>query len=844
MNRRPALICIVSLFASLALAQRSDLSGLKFCIDPGHGGYSSDDRNVQPDPGVNFWESESNFEKALLLRQLLWQQGATVILTRTSNDTTYPDGNDEPSLTARWQLANANNVDWFHSIHSNASGLAANTSINYTLLLVKEDIPTLTAAFPQDVTMSNLIGPAIQGMLRTTGTSTWLDYAFYGGPAGGYNLGVLSGLLMPGELSEGSFHDFYPECRRLLNNDYHKMEAYAIRNGFMQYFGVPADPRGIIAGIQTDIAGGAPVNHARVRLLAPDRVYTGDAFKNGFYMFDSLAPGSYTVRFETPGYMTDSVAVVVGTGATVFVDRTLASTGFPVVVSTNPVNGDTAVNPKSALAISFSAPMDTASVRAAFSIAPAAAGSLSWDPGKSVLTFTPVVPLSSPVNFTVKVDTNARSASGRPIDGTGVGGPGHPFVLGFRTKTIRLNPPAILSRFPDSAVTVATGYATVNVTFDEPLNPATVTTGNFRVGKIGGLPSLARTVMYAGTPVRGGVNIFFTGGLEPGASYTVSVSGVGDMTGNVIPVTSPIIWSFSVQPQSRVSATIDSFNTAPVHWKQPLTALYTTGVDTASFDSIGSPAFPALAGDPVAGILRYAWDTAASSWLLRAPLDTLAPQRSFFFQKLGTVLGVFLYNEYDLGQFRFGVEDSVDIYPGGRPQNHKVSRWYPLNWVGWRLVEWDLANDSAGSWLGSPVLGGQMRFDAFQFRYIPGMSAPSGFVLVDLLQVARTVVVSVPPPAPAVPAAYALSQNYPNPFNPSTVIAYRVPAGVRVSLKVYDLLGQEVARLVDGQVPAGAHTVVWNASSFGSGVYFVRMIASDAAGGIRFVRTTKTELLR
>ncbi len=844
MSRRLPLTCIVVLSASLAVAQRSDLSGLKFCIDPGHGGYSSDDRNVQPDPGVNFWESESNFEKALLLRELLWRQGATVILTRTSNDTTYPDGNDEPSLTARWQLANANNVDWFHSIHSNASGLADNTSINYTLMLVKEDIPTRTAAFPQDVTMSNLIGPAIQGMLRTSSTSTWLDYTFYGGPAGGYNLGVLSGLLMPGELSEGSFHDFYPECRRLLNNDYHKMEAYAIRNAFMQYFGVPADPRGIIAGIQTDVAGGAPVNNTRVRLLPSGRVYGGDAFKNGFFMFDSLAPGSYTVRFETPGYRTDSIAVVVGTGATVFVDRTLASTGFPVVLSTSPVNGDTSVDPRTAVGIHFSAPMDTASVRAAFSIAPAVTGSLSWDPDNTILTFTPVAPFPFPVNFTVKVDTNARSASGQPVDGTGVGTPGHPFILGFRTKIVRLNPPVILSRFPDSAMTVATPYTTVNITFDEPLNPATVTTANFRIGQIGGLPSLARTVMYIGTPSRSGVNIFVTGGLEPGASYTVSVSGAKDMTGNIIPGTSPLVWSFSVQPLSRITTTIDSFNTRPVQWRQPMTAPYTTGVDTASFDSIESTAFPALAGDPVAGLLRYAWDTAASSWLLRVPLDTLAPERSILFQKQGTVLEAFVYNEGDLSQFRFGIEDSVDIYPGGRPQNHKVSRWYPLDWVGWRLVEWDLANDSVGSWLGAPNLGGQMRFDAFQFRYLPGVSARSGLVLVDQLQLLRSVIVSVPPPAPAIPAEYALSQNYPNPFNPSTVIAYRVPAGVRVSLRVYDLLGQEVASLVDGQVAAGSHSAVWNAASFGSGVYFVRMIASDAGGGIRFVRTTKIELLK
>jgi len=572
MNRRFALACITALCTSVSIAQRADLTGLKFCIDPGHGGFSSDDRNVVPDPGVNFWESESNFEKALLLRQLLWQKGATVILTRTSNDTLYPDGNDEPSLTARWQLANANNVDWFHSIHSNASGLANNTSVNYTLMLVKENIPTRTAAFPQAVTMSNLIGPAIQGNLRTSSTSTWLDYTFYGGPGVGYNLGVLSGLLMPGELSEGSFHDFLPECRRLLNNSYHKMEAYAIRNAFMQYFGVPADPAGIIAGIQTDLAGGSPLNFTRVRLLPLNRVYTGDSFRNGFYMFDSLAAGQYTVRFETPGYRTDSVQVAVGAGATLFADRMLESTGFPTIVSASPANNDTSVVPTLPVTIGFSTRMDTATVRAAFSITPPVTGTLGWDPNNTLLIFTPAAHFPLLTSITVKIDTGARSQSGALLDGTGIGTPGNPFLLHFRTKLIRIDPPKVITRFPDSAMTVATRFHTVNITFDEPLNPATVTTGNFRIGKIGGLPSLARTLQYTETPSRGGVNIYVTAGLESGASYALSVSGVKDMTGNMMPNTSPVTWSFSVGPSSRVTATIDSFDTPPVQWKQPMAA--------------------------------------------------------------------------------------------------------------------------------------------------------------------------------------------------------------------------------------------------------------------------------
>jgi hypothetical protein len=392
-------------------------------------------------------------------------------------------------------------------------------------------------------------------------------------------------------------------------------------------------------------------------------------------------------------------------------------------------------------------------------------------------------------------------------------------------------------------MTVATPYHSVNITFDEPLDPATVLPSNFAVGRIGG-GILSRTLQYYEASGKGGVNLFATSPLEPGASYIVRVSGVKDMTGNMIPNTTPVTWSFSVGPSSRVTATVDSFDTPPVQWKQPTADRYTTGVDTASFSFVSSPAYPGIQTNPGAASLSFRWDTTAGAWLLRVPLDTLAPQRSLQWQKVGTVLEAYVFADGGGSQFRFGVEDSVDVYPGGRLQNHKVSRWYPLNWVGWKLLEWDLANDSVGVWLGSPSLGGQMRFDGFQLRYIPGISARSGTVVIDQLQIAKAVIVSARPTAGALPGRYALDQNFPNPFNPSTVIGYHLPVDARVTLKVFDLLGREIATLVDGLVQAGSHSVTWNAGSFGSGVYFARLCASDPGGGIRYLKTTKLEFLK
>jgi|GEM_PF-5572964 len=69
------------------------------------------------------------------------------------------------------------------------------------------------------------------------------------------------------------------------------------------------------------------------------------------------------------------------------------------------------------------------------------------------------------------------------------------------------------------------------------------------------------------------------------------------------------------------------------------------------------------------------------------------------------------------------------------------------------------------------------------------------------------------------PQVFALSQNYPNPFNPATVISYQVPVASRVSLKVFNLIGQVVATLVDKEQSAGEHWVSWDAGGIPSGVY-------------------------
>jgi len=96
---------------------------------------------------------------------------------------------------------------------------------------------------------------------------------------------------------------------------------------------------------------------------------------------------------------------------------------------------------------------------------------------------------------------------------------------------------------------------------------------------------------------------------------------------------------------------------------------------------------------------------------------------------------------------------------------------------------------------------------------------------------------------PVKPYTFDMGQNYPNPFNPTTVIDYSVARKCEVNISVFNILGQQVANLVDGEVEAGPHQAIWegvddNGDQVASGIYFYKMTTDD------YIETRKMALMR
>ena len=145
----------------------------------------------------------------------------------------------------------------------------------------------------------------------------------------------------------------------------------------------------------------------------------------------------------------------------------------------------------------------------------------------------------------------------------------------------------------------------------------------------------------------------------------------------------------------------------------------------------------------------------------------------------------------------------------------------PTDWLTWNVVWWDTQFD---------------RGDVITFEYFTPISTEDEFVFTPSSNTFRKLTANVP-------HTYELSQNYPNPFNPITNIKYSIPDKSIVSLSIYDILGRQIIQLIDKEIGAGTHNIIWDGKNntgdyVSTGIYYYKLEADN------FVQTRKMILLK
>ncbi len=324
--------------------------------------------------------------------------------------------------------------------------------------------------------------------------------------------------------------------------------------------------------------------------------------------------------------------------------------------------------------------------------------------------------------------------------------------------------------------------------------------------------------------------------LTPHSTYRTHVEqgGISDVFGNTM-YDRTRAYRFATGYEYETKETVDNFQEDFSKWQSPTYSGSTTGILTASIEQSTEKVLP-LHNSTHAMKLMYEFDETAETHLIR---EYQNPQ-SFTFDNTYR-LQVYIYGSGKNVSFRFCVDDDID----GSNAGHEVSPWVKVDWYGWRLVTWDIANDGTGEWIGDGSVDGTLRIDSFQFTWDKEdeNADPSGELYLDELRIVKKTGTSIEDKVADIPQSIELHGNYPNPFNPETALAFSLPEAVRVTVSIFNINGSLIRRIHAGHLPAGYHEVRWNGRdqngkevSSGEYIYRVETPRHVASGKMLFMK--------
>ncbi len=426
----------------------TDPKDYKIYINPGHGGYDSDDRlmylypvfvNQTVQPGYtreqSFWESVSNLDKGLRLDTILRDLGFQTKMSRITNTT-----DDDRSLSGISAEASNWNADFMLSIHSNAGNpsnyiLHLHSGITpgdpYGLNGYPEKVPEEVCNEARKITTlmgQNQYSNQVSCWSREpniAGDKTFARTIM--GWSNGY--GVMRNLKVPGTISEGMMHDYLPETYRLMNIDYKRQESFQFAKTFMEHFCGGQLKDGAIGGKIHDVYQKQtfpdykprkntrdvyrPINRGLVELWQGDQLldtYVTDTMYNGVYYFWNLQPGTYTVKAKPEGYYPQEQTLEVKQNEISYgiFALSMARNTPPEVIDYSPkVSADESVLVSTTVTISFNWDMETEATAAALEISPAVEGTVTFEDDNHTLRFTPASRFEPGVLYTVTLGTGA-----------------------------------------------------------------------------------------------------------------------------------------------------------------------------------------------------------------------------------------------------------------------------------------------------------------------------------------------------------------------------------------------------------------------------------------------------
>lgn len=447
----------------------------KIYINPGHGGYDSDDRLMYIYPifvDVNnstlnekdgykreqsFWESVSNLDKGLRLDTILRDLGFQTKMSRKTNTTA-----DDRSLSGISAEASNWNADFMLSIHSNAGNpsnyiLQLHSGITpgdeYGLEGYPEKVPQAICDEARAITTlmgQNQYSNQVSCWSREpniAGDKTFARKIM--GWSNGY--GVMRNLKVPGTISEGMMHDYLPETYRLMNIDYKRQESFQFAKTFYTYFCEKELPYGAIGGKIYDVYQKQlfpdykarkgtrdeyrPILKGLVELWQNDQLlksYVTDTLYNGVYYFWDLKPGTYTVKAKPEGYYPQEQTIEVKNNEISYAifALSLQRQTPPVVLDYSPkVEITDSVLVSVQPTISFNWDMNEEETAKALTISPAVEGTIVFEDDAHTLRFKPASRFEPGVEYTVTLGTGACHP-----DATFENHLQEPFSFKFRTQ--------------------------------------------------------------------------------------------------------------------------------------------------------------------------------------------------------------------------------------------------------------------------------------------------------------------------------------------------------------------------------------------------------------------------